>query len=367
MITHQNYKRMTQRKVRKKQCYGIPKFLIIVLVCLCVLFLLSIYTASKYHVIINFDYEGAEDVFDYFPVQLHTDDTPRDLLLSVLKRTSGEKWTIPSWDSLDEDQHDGDNAEVRWANFTSTTGITRPMAIHPHFDFISRAINNKHRWSDCDVLPQLWNQAEDRSGKRNIYMEIGANIGSCIMEMLLSTDAPILAFEPHPKNQLCLRKTISRLEPEYQNRIILVPVALGEAQGSSTIYSASNNMGNSVVGKIIKDYDTQIFDEKSQFEIPIERLDSIIKSDTTNIDFKVLKLDAQGYECKILEGMGPNIARSIQNIKFEYAQKWIEAQNCLDLLPKMRELGFNIYRGKNIVNEDSLKLANSDLIAKQSL
>lgn len=189
-------------------------------------------------------------------------DTPRDLLLSVLKRTSGEKWTIPSWD-LDEDLK-----EVRWANFTSTTGITRPMAIHPHFDEISRAIENKHRWSDCDALPQLWHQTEDRFGKRNIYMEIGANIGSCTMEMLLSTDAPILAFEPHPKNQLCLRKTISRLEPEYQNRIILVPIALGEALGSSTIYSASNNMGNSVVGKIIKDYDAQKFDEKSQFDIP---------------------------------------------------------------------------------------------------
>lgn len=96
-------------------------------------------------------------------------------------------------------------------------------------------------------------------------------------------------------------------------------------------------------------------------------MDSIIKSDISSIDFKLLKLDAQGYECKILEGMGPNIASSIQIIKFEYARKWIEAQNCLNLLPRMRELGFNIYRGKNIVNEDILEVGITDFIAKQSL
>lgn len=151
-------------------------------------------------------------------------------LLSLLKKTSGEGWEIPSWEN--GDTSDKEEAEVRWVIFTSTTGHTRPMAIHPHFDYVSGSINKKHCWEDCDALPSLWNKSQSKS---NLYVEIGANIGSCVTKMLLSTNVSIVAFEPHPMNLLCLKETISKLEPELQNRIVLVPTALGENQDKSTI------------------------------------------------------------------------------------------------------------------------------------
>ena len=82
-------------------------------------------------------------------------------------------------------------------SFKSTTGNSTEMCVHNIRDFVSDAIRRKGRWADCDPLPKLWNEAKT-GAKNEVYVEIGANIGSCVMEMLMSTDANIVAFEPTP-------------------------------------------------------------------------------------------------------------------------------------------------------------------------
>jgi hypothetical protein len=42
-----------------------------------------------------------------------------------------------------------------------------------------------------------------------------------------------------------IKKTVSQLDKSFQDRLMLFPVGLGSASGTSTIYSANNNMGNS--------------------------------------------------------------------------------------------------------------------------
>ena len=141
-------------------------------------------------------------------------------------------------------------------------------------------------------------------------------------------------------NLFALKQTISKLDSTFQDRLSLVPVGLGHEQGSSTIYSAHDNMGNSVIGTIIKDNGAQHFDKNLQFQVPIERLDSILKSGT---NVKLMKMDAQGFECNILDGMGQSIASGIEIIKFEYAVTFLAGQNCTDLLDRMRNYGFGVY------------------------
>ena len=325
-----------------------------------------------------------------------TSITPQESIIqSLFQRTNGENWdiiTFPTQFNFTEEE-----LNVRWTNFTSTSNVTRSMAVHPHPDIVSDNIYKHQRYRDCDILPQRWRNkdhlgfsiegvpsevdqqdpsksaAEKR--KQKVYVDIGANIGSCVMEMLLSTsDSFIVAFEPHPKNRLCLIQTISKLEPHYQERIVIVPVGLGDKQGSSTIYSARNNMGNSVVGQIIKDNDGQAFDKKSQTTIQIERLDSIFNPyiNETNVEIPLLKLDAQGYECRILEGMGkkPSVADTIHQIKLEYAQKWLHGQNCTDLIHRLHDLGFDLYDDATNahigIDMDSTKRTSFvEIIAKQ--
>lgn len=249
-------------------------------------------------------------------------------------------WKIVDW-SNPITKEEEEKFKCDFVKFTSTaSGRNAEMCVHSFSDTVSNSIKRKGHWGDCNQLSKMWNEKAQHSDK-SVYVEIGANIGSCVMEMLLGTDAKIIAFEPHPMNLFNLKMSVSKLDASFQERLRLVPIGLGQESASSTIFSATNNMGNSVIGKIIKDADRQQFDEKLQFTINVERLDSILANDIT-VD--LMKMDAQGYECNILEGMGKDVAKGIDVIKFEWADHWLKGHNCTDLLPRMRNYGFDIYK-----------------------
>eukprot|EP00557_Chaetoceros_sp_GSL56_P001963 CAMPEP_0176494680 /NCGR_PEP_ID=MMETSP0200_2-20121128/10239_1 /TAXON_ID=947934 /ORGANISM="Chaetoceros sp., Strain GSL56" /LENGTH=177 /DNA_ID=CAMNT_0017892481 /DNA_START=573 /DNA_END=1106 /DNA_ORIENTATION=+ len=175
------------------------------------------------------------------------------------------------------------------------------------------------------------------------------------MEMLLSTDAAIIAFEPNPKNLFLLTQTISSMEKSYQERIVIVPVALGDEKGSNKIYAASD---------IIKDFNKQEFYENDVFDIHVERLDDILEPGP---DIGLVKMDAQGYECRIVQGFGNTIAAKMKHIHFEIAPEWQKQQGCFDLCQRLRDYGFEIWRGGNIVEgEPGGSIFDVDAIKPQS-
>ena len=282
---------------------------------------------------------------------------PSPLLASSLMRKSGEGWAIVDW----TDGIKGSKFTCQWATFTSRSGVSIEFCTHPFRDIVSDAIRRSHSWGDCHILPELWKNATKQ--QNSIYLEIGANIGACLFEMLLSTDATIIAFEPHPMNQFNLRSTMSRLKPEYQNRVVLVPIALGDAKAKSVIHSAYNNLGNSNIGIFVEDYGNQTAPNSYKFDVVVERLDTILNPD--NIHIPLMKLDAQGFECKIMEGMDYEIADTIKEVKFEYAQKWLTAQNCTDLLQRFRDFDFELYRRGNLITSETVSFKLAELMAKK--
>jgi FkbM family methyltransferase len=203
-------------------------------------------------------------------------------------------------------------------------------------EYIGPTINAGYEWDGW-----MRKDLERYYKKGTDIIDIGANIGTCLMEMLLSTKANIVAFEPHPMNVYNIKKTVSNLGKEYQDRIMLFPVGLGSTQSSSTIYSGHDNMGNSQLGTSIQDWDSQEFREHLQFTAFIERLDSIL--DATKIDsIKFVKMDCQGFECNAVDGMGA-VAEKIKYMKFEYAQRFLLAQGCTDIVPRLKKLGFAVF------------------------
>ncbi|KAL7518983.1 hypothetical protein ACHAWX_003776 [Stephanocyclus meneghinianus] len=211
---------------------------------------------------------------------------------------------------------------------------------HSFNKVLTDAVKKEQRWRDCNILPDLWT-ADGMVDNDSWYIDIGANIGTCLMEMLLSTKASIVAFEPHPMNVYNIKNTVSNLGKEYQDRIMLFPVGLGSIQSNSTIYSGHDNMGNSQLGKAIKDCHSQQFHEHLQFTAFIERLDSIL--DTSKIDsIRFVKMDCQGFECNAVDGTGA-VAERIKYMKFEYTQKFLVAQGCTDIVPRVKKLGFDVF------------------------
>ena len=279
---------------------------------------------------------------------------------NILLQTAGESWKLVNF--TDGTFRGELNYTCECVPFRSTRDRAAEICVHTARDLVSNRIRQAGRWGDCDVLPRLWEESAVGSGGE-VYVEIGANIGSCVVEMLLSTDANIVAFEPHPMNQICLHRTLARLGPEYQKRVALVPVALGGQQGASQIYTGEGNMGNSVVSKAIKDFPRQTI--ATPVDIRIERLDSILSGEVT---IPLVKMDAQGFECQVLDGTSQSVANHVRTIKFEMASKWLQHQNCLDLLPRFRQLNFNITAEKGeVVDTDQFNCGVCDLYARSTV
>ncbi|CAB9501700.1 expressed unknown protein [Seminavis robusta] len=305
---------------------------------------------------------GRKEVDDYFllptlPPSNNTNDDPNKS--SWLIPTHGKSWNIPQWHQPypggTRTVTTGGNFSCVWTTFVATSGKSVPMCVHPFPDFISGVIAKEHRWPDCDLLPVLWRENQPnqvirwfsitfwRQRQPPLFVDIGANIGSCVLEMLLSTeDSHILAVEPHPMNRFALEMTLRGLPTPLQDRVTLVPIGLGkENHQVLEIFTGETNMGNSVLGKAIRDVpDQQI--RSDRYPISVERLDSILLPPATTRTIPLVKLDAQGYECNVLEGMGVDLGRKIQTIKFEVATHHLQEQNCLDLFARLRSLGFHI-------------------------
>jgi FkbM family methyltransferase len=288
---------------------------------------------------------------------------------SAIKRKYGEGWQIiMDWSSKDMTIDSNPHAfHCSYSEFQATSGRSAEMCLHPFRDVISDDIKRTKSWKDCRVLSKRWNEYREKNADDTeiLYVEVGANIGACVMEMLLSTDAPILAFEPHPRNLFALKETIKKLDKSLQNRVVLVPIALGSEQGVSKIYSGHDNLGNSIIGAQVKDWGAQKFLERDQFEIQIESLDTVLKPGPK---IPLLKMDAQGYECRIVDGFGQDLANIMQRVHFEKTDKFLRAQNCNDLLPKLRKYGFVVYMNENITVTELTRLpAEVELDAVQDL
>jgi len=223
------------------------------------------------------------------------------------------------------------------------------MCVHEDHDLVSDSIVEYSRLGDCDVLTKLWGQSEMIIGatEQPIYVDVGANIGACVLEMLLTSTAPIVAFEPHPRDQFCLTSTLVALSQEQRDRVSLFPIALGNEKGSgSTIYAAKGNMGNSVVGVVVKDRANRISTQDLYPPIPIqiERLDTNFNTDSDAWNIPLMKMDAQRFECRILDGMG-EVYDFLAMVSTELASDWLIGQgySVRGLLDRLRAASFKTY------------------------
>lgn len=207
---------------------------------------------------------------------------------------------------------------------------THKMCLHSIEDdqWVSGKILREGRWPDCDTLPQWYEMDKNHNNNQDgWYIDIGANIGSCVMQVLLTSNATIAAFEPDPRNLFHLTNTLARLPPHLRQRVYVLPVALGaEALSSETIHVASDNRGNAAIGQAIQDQ----IDPNQQFLEPlpivVERMDDLLKVEvaTNNNDndntkknpIRLVKMDAQGYECNIVQGAS-TILEATNTVVFE--------------------------------------------------
>ena len=202
-------------------------------------------------------------------------ETDKEEFGNFIKKSSGANWTL--WDQMSV-LH-SDLGVCNWKEFKppnrldGTVAPPRHMCLYPRNEdlYVSGQIEDVGYWQDCGELT-----GPLKGIKNAVYMDIGTNIGACVMQVLATTDAKIIAFEPSPRNLFRLTSTLMNLPYEMKQRVTLFPVGLSDATAVATIRTAPHNAGNTQV----------IRSEGAVAEtgtIAIEKLDDLL-SPTLRID-----------------------------------------------------------------------------------
>ena len=198
---------------------------------------------------------------------------------------------------------------LRMCRDYSTAGAPRScvkelheMCLVPN-EHISDTIGKLGHFPDCEWLVKAWRSHDDpemRGARQpDTFVDAGANIGACSLEMLLRTDARVVAFEPSPVNRFYLTRSLRMAairDPSISRRIVVVPFALGAHYQQSQLHLSG---GGSAVMPSIAGGGTTWNATNDTAAIEMRSLDDTLAPD---LRIRLLKLDVQGYECEVLKG-----------------------------------------------------------------
>jgi FkbM family methyltransferase len=243
-----------------------------------------------------------------------------------------------------------------------------------------RFVSGQIQKRDCHTLTQRLQDGGDdaASGTKNlVYMDVGANIGACVVQILSTTDAKVLAFESNPKNLFRLTSTLMNLPEEMKNRVTLFPVSLGsEPSGSATIVADPRNAGNTRMVRAAAAASASTFtggaaNEKgvpgatvATHNIPVERMDDLLSKD---LKVDLLRLDVQGFECFVLSGMRSVLANT-RKMFFEVEEEQLTrfrdpGRSCSGalLVQTLQRAGFAVHKPSGAPAEDLPSTSDADL------
>jgi FkbM family methyltransferase len=167
-------------------------------------------------------------------------------------------------------------------------------------------------------------------------LDVGANIGYYVLleSKCIGSQGKIIALEPSPINFECLKKNLISLNI---GNVQAYNIAAGEKDGI-TNFLIYEGAGNSCM--VIPE------GEKPKWPgdiitVPIKRIDSFLEGEgITKIDF--LRMDVEGYENKVIEGLQNTIRKSKPIIHLELHLHIVGKDNTSKMLKNLKNEGYEI-------------------------
>lgn len=170
-------------------------------------------------------------------------------------------------------------------------------------------------WTQMQLLKQNWLEPRTLQLYKkllqlgDIFVDVGAHVGfhSLIARQLIGPEGLVLAVEPQPYNA---QKILENWRANNFTNLKMIIGAAGDKDGwvelndqpmtDRTLLTLRNGGGKN---------------EAQRFEVPLVRLDSILQRHNIG-PVKLLKLDVEGYENQVMEGLGQRLT-DVANIVFE--------------------------------------------------
>lgn len=193
------------------------------------------------------------------------------------------------------------------------------------------------------VMDGFWEMAVTRVFLSKIrpgmrVLDIGANVGyyTLLAGRAVGDQGEVIAFEPEPRNLWYLRHNVSLAGHGWTS---VVEKALWNSTGQMRLRTAEPDFcgGHSLIGG-----DDPLLDETSSVEVQTITLDEYLGE---NLKVDVIKLDAEGAEPFIFEGMSETLAANPQlDILMEFAPDFVDGagRDHREHLRHLASLGFSI-------------------------
>lgn len=165
--------------------------------------------------------------------------------------------------------------------------------IEGHYILLDR--NNSTGLSSGQIYePEVTLTAKRLIKTGDIVIDIGANIGyyTLLFAKLVGNDGKVYAFEPDPDNFTLLKKNV---EINGYKNIILEQKAVTNKNGTINLYLSETNFGNHKI------YNSN--EKRRHIEVECIKLDDYANKYFKNKKVNVIKIDTEGAEYSVIEGM----------------------------------------------------------------
>lgn len=204
-----------------------------------------------------------------------------------------------------------------------------------------------------DYEPNLKKVFRDHIRQGDCVLDIGANIGlhTLYFSELVGTSGQVVAFEPVPSN---FRKLEANIELNNYQNINPVPVALSNRNEKIQIAAdeGSTNPGA-----------YNLFDQSGNTVIDCKIGDEVVRDQRVHF----IKIDVEGYESFVIEGLTETIKKNKPKIVFEYDLNYqrktgLPDNHIFDLL-KDQYVFFSIHTSKIQKLENLENISGSNILA----
>jgi FkbM family methyltransferase len=169
-------------------------------------------------------------------------------------------------------------------------------------------------------------------------LDVGSNIGYyvCLENKIVGKNGKIIAIEPSPINFKYLQKNVNL---QNTTNIELFNFACGKKNGKIDFLVSNRSNWSRVASDDLIDAPPDTILET--ISLPIKKLDSFIHEQGINkLDF--VRMDVEGYELNILEGMEETLRRFKPLLQIEVHLFILGIESTRNLLNFFKNLGYNI-------------------------
>jgi FkbM family methyltransferase len=168
-------------------------------------------------------------------------------------------------------------------------------------------------------------------------IDIGAQLGyvSCHLALLVGVTGQVHSFEPDPR---ALERLWVAVRENHFSWVRVFPVAAAAEEGKITFYvSPVLGWSTAVAGTHRTDC--------SAIEVRAARVDTLAQTGGIRRPVRFIKVDVEGFECSVLDGMRELIAEDRPYLLTEVNPRMLGARglSSVDLLSPLQKCGYRFY------------------------